>query len=472
MCDSATKRLFAKYGHACDFYIVVIKLLSNTAACVCVVWWMATSSTISLADEVIDWDNVTLQAIRTAAASPPVASRLLAMESTAVYDAVNSVNPIYAPYHTLVPTAQGTSAGAAAAEAAYDVLVSVYPTQQTTFSAALANSLSAMADGAGKTAGIALGDTVAASIIALRSNDGSSNPMTYVPGSGPGVWQPTPPAFAPALLPQWGSVTPWAMNSDSQFRSPPPPALDSAAYTQAYNEVKDFGSINSAVRTADETNIAKFWADNAGTETPPGHWNSIAQVVSSTEHLSLADDARMFALLNISQADAAIVAWDDKYTYNFWRPITAIQQAATAGNPNISADPTWQPLLTTPNFPSYVSGHSTFSGAASTILASFIGTDNFSFTSTTDTPGIAARSFTSFSQAADEAGQSRIYAGIHFQFDNQAGLSAGRDLGAFVFANELQPVPEPSTIALAAVAGLILLACRLRQRQAKRTAWT
>jgi hypothetical protein len=244
------------------------------------------------------------------------------------------------------------------------------------------------------------------------------------------------------------------MTSGSQFRHTiGPPALSSAQYAADLNEVKSLGATGSTTRTADQTNIARFWADGAGTSTPAGHWNRIAQTVGAAEGNTLSENARMFALLNLAEADAAIVSWDNKYQANFWRPITAIRQADLDGNAATQPDPTWTPLIATPPFPTYTSGHSTFSGAAAEILKQYFGADNVSFTTSAEgAAGVPDRSFTSFSQAAAEAADSRLFGGIHYRFDNQHGLQNGIALGQFIYANELQPIPEPSSIALAAVA--------------------
>jgi hypothetical protein len=261
----------------------------------------------------------------------------------------------------------------------------------------------------------------------------SSTKVDYVPppsGTEPGVRVPTPPANAPALDPQWGQVTPFTLASGSQFRPGPPPALTSPEYTAVLNQVESLGGANSTIRTPEQTQIARFWADGSGTETPPGHWNTSAEQVALERHDSLAKDARVFALLDIALADAGIACWDAKYTYNFWRPITAIQT---------TADPSWTPLLVTPAFPSYFSGHSTFSAAAATVLSSIYG-PNTAFTTSSDAlPGVT-RSFPSFQAAAEEAGMSRIYGGIHYSFDNQAGLAVGQQVGNYVLQHELLPL--------------------------------
>jgi membrane-associated phospholipid phosphatase len=223
--------------------------------------------------------------------------------------------------------------------------------------------------------------------------------------------------------------------------------MTTQAYADDFNKTKNLGAATGSTRTADQTQIALFWADGAGTVTPPGHWNDIAVTVAQTQDLDLVQDARLFALLNIALADAGIAAWDMKRHYDFWRPISAIQLADTDGNNNTIADTGWTPLLTTPPFPTYVSGHSTFSGAAAQLLKDFFGMD-IAFTTDSDALPLIFRSFDTFWDAAAEAGESRIYGGIHWEFDTLYGLLAGQGLGNFVFANELQAVPVPSGVIL------------------------
>lgn len=395
-----------------------------------------TFSRLPKSDVVLDWNATLLKAVEADKTAPPLAARNMAMVHTAIYDAVNDITRTHGVYHADVLAPQGASPEAAAAEAAYSILVNLYPQQKATFDKALETSLAAIPDGKAEDDGVAVGQQVADQILAWRSHDGSSTPVEYVPGTQLGEWQPTAPAYQSALLPQWKSVTCFAMTSDSQFRPDGPPALNSAKCAADFNQVKELGRSDSTTRTPEQTQVALFWADGAGTYTPPGHWNQIAEDVSLQQGNTLEENARLFALLNIALADAGIVAWDAKYTYNSWRPITAIQQADKDNNPLTTADPTWTPLLTTPPFPEYVSGHSTFSGAASTILTDFFG-NNVNFTTTSiGLPGVE-RSFKSFSAAADEAGISRIYGGIHFNSANRDGLAAGRALGNYVFGNFL-----------------------------------
>ncbi|MDX2147886.1 MAG: vanadium-dependent haloperoxidase [Planctomycetota bacterium] len=421
---------------------------------------LATGSRNARADVIADWNRIALDAIRAERTPPPRASRALAMVHAAMYDAVNATNQTHAMYSYRGSGDSLADARAAAACAAERVLRDLFPAQAGTFSAAFATSMNAIPDGLAKTRGVTLGDRVGASMLASRANDNSNATVPYTPGSAPGQWRPTPGAFAPALLPNWPLVTPFAMTSGSQFRQGPPPALTSAEYAAALNQVKELGSASSTLRTAEQTQIAHFWADGPGTETPPGHWNSIARDVGAQRGNTLHENARMLALLNIALADAAIVSWDMKYEYNLWRPVTAIREADTDANDLTLADPTWTPLISTPPFPEYTSGHSTFSATAATVLAGFFGTNDVAFT--TDSDGLAGvtRSFNGFWQAAEEAGMSRIYGGIHFMFGNNVGLHSGRLLGQHVTSNFLT-VPTPA-VGAALAAGVLALARRRR----------
>lgn len=382
------------------------------------------------ADVVLTWNQIMLEAIRLDATPPPMASRGMAMVSLAMYDTVNAIDGTPGFYVNL-PAQPGTSADAAAAAAAHHVLSYLYPGQQALFDTQLATSLASIPNGTAKTDGIALGRNIANAIIAIRATDGWNDFVDYVPGNQPGDWQLTGPMFDIALLPQWADLTPFALTSPDQFTPAGPPALDSAAYAAAFNDVKALGSATGSTRTADQTQIARFWADGGGTYTPSGHWNQIAEQLALQQGNSLSANARLFAELNVALADAGITAWNSKYQYEFWRPITSIQQADLDGNALTVVDSTWTSLLITPPFPEYTSGHSTFSGAAAEILASLFG-PSLAFTTTSlGLPGVE-RSFTSFEQAAQEAGRSRIYGGIHFEFSNQDGLTAGKSLADFV----------------------------------------
>ncbi len=401
-------------------------------------------------DAAINWNKITQQAIANDASNAQFASRTLAMESLAVFDAISAIDGSKG-YLVDAQAPSDADANVAAAQAAHDVLVALYPGQKAALDALLAQSLNAAPDGQSKIDGIALGASVAAQIVALRANDGWNNIVLDEGSTTPGQWSETAPSYSPGETPQWGSVTPFALTSDSQFLPVAPPALGSAAYAAAVNETESLGAVDSTTRTADETQIAKFWNDPSGTYTAAGAWNDIADQAAVAQNYSLSADAQMLAELNVAEADSAIAAFNAKYTYNLWRPITAIQQANSAGNAAVTQDSTWQPLITTPAFPSYVSGHSAFAGAAATVLDSFFGSDYaFSYTdpSTSSLPGVT-RDYTSFDAAALEMGMSRIYAGIHYTFDNTAGLTLGSEVGSWtlqVFSTTTDTVPPVITL--------------------------
>jgi hypothetical protein len=393
------------------------------------------------ADPVVDWNKAALASIRADRSNPLKASRSLAIAHIAIYDAVNGVQRTHRPYHVQATAPAGADLAAAVAAAGRTALTALYPAQGTNYLPLAEAQLAGIADGPAKTAGAAWGESVAQQLLQLRANDGSTNVAPYTPGTNAGQWRPTPPALAAALLPGWGQVTPFTMTAGSQFRPPPPPPVDSSAYAFEFNTVKLYGGTNSTLRTADQTQVALFWADGAGTETPPGHWHHIAQVVAeaASPALSVHDSARLFALLGLATGDAAICSWDAKYAFDLWRPITAVREADTDGNPETEADPTWTSLVTTPPFPEYTSGHSTFSRASATVLAGFFGGEKAFTIGSDGLPGVT-RSFTSFSEAADESGISRLYGGIHWPSANLHGQSCGLQLARQLLANFLRPL--------------------------------
>jgi hypothetical protein len=402
-----------------------IKLLSCSVSTALLI------GTLAHADVVTEWNSAALDAIRDGHTPPPIASRSLAIAHISIYDAVNGIARTYEPYLVQSGVAASASREAAASAAAHAALVNLFPAAAPSFDALHEAILATIPNGPQKVAGIVWGEFVANQILAARANDGSDAIVPPPGGSGPGVWVPTPPAYLPYLLPQWGFVAPFAMNSSSQFRPPGPPSLDSEQYAADYNEVKELGALVGSTRTEEQTQIALFWADGAGTETPPGHWNSIAQIIAAAQGNTLEENARLFALLNIAMADAAICAWDAKYTFHFWRPVTAINFAEPELN--------WMSFIVTPPFPDYVSGHSTFSGAAATVLPLFFGTEDLPFTTGSDfLPGVY-RSFPTCLAAAEEAAVSRLYGGIHFRSANEDGLQAGISIGDWTNSNYLQP---------------------------------
>jgi len=398
------------------------------------------ATTIAKADLVTEWNSLLLEAIRTEDASPTLAARSLAILHTAIYDAVNAVYRTHQPYFVDIVPPPGTDAEAAAVAAAYEVMVNLYPSQRGRYDGVLSGYLAGVPGGKSRDGGLGLGKSVADAILAWRSNDGASTSVPYIPSTAPGQWRRTPPFYRPPDSPQCPFVIPFAMSQGSQFRQGGPPALSGRQYAAEFNQVKELGATNSTTRTADQTQIARFWSDFSYTVTPPGHWNWIAAIVATNRNNSVQDNARMFALLNIALADAGIACWDNKYTYNFWRPVTAIRTADIDGNPDTISDPEWNSLLITPPFPEYTSGHSTFSRTAATVLGDFLGTDLVSFTVGCDAlPGVF-RSYSGLSSAAEECGWSRIYGGIHFRSADVDGQASGAGLAHYVTSNFLLPV--------------------------------
>ncbi len=389
------------------------------------------------ADLVLQWNELLWDSVRATATPAPFATRIAAITHAAVYDSVNALTRTHEPLYvdTLAhPKASREAAVAAAAHRALTALIPA-PAQVAAFDAKLAASLATVPDGKAEDDGVALGRFVADQILALRANDGSVNTLPpYTGSTEPGKWRPTT-AGANGREPHWPGVTPFALASGDQFRPAAPAALTSDEYTAAFNEVKALGSATGSTRTADQTAMALYWNNGAGTATPPGHLSLMARIVSEQRGNSLEENARLFAALNVAMADALIGCWDAKYEYSYWRPVTGIRLAGDDGNPDTAAVATWTPLIGTPAHPSYVSAHASVSGAAATVLAGFFGTDAVAFTLPSQNPALPARAFTSFSHAAQESADSRLYGGIHWRFDNEVALDLGAAVGEYVLAN-------------------------------------
>lgn len=396
-------------------------------------------SGIGIGDVITEWNSISVNAIKAAGLTSTVASRALAMVHCAVYDSVNSIVGTHQPYRMGVSGKAEASKEAAAAAAAHRVLVGLFPSQSAALDTALAESLSSVPNGSKKDDGVSLGRDIADAMLAWRGADHSDDMMAYMGGMEPGQWRPTPPYYMMGMMPLWGTVTPFAMTSGTQFRLAPPPPLSSPEYAQALNEAKDIGAKASASRSPQQTEIAYFWADSPGTITTVGRWNAVARQAAIARGNNLEENARLFAILNVALADAGISAWDSKYYYALWRPITAIREAGADGNPLTDADPAWLPELMTPAFPEYASAHSTFSGAGAEVLNRCLGTDNSAISIASFDNPTAYRYYTSFTQVADEAGISRIYGGIHYGFSNILGIAAGRSIGGYVCDNLFLP---------------------------------
>ncbi|MGL6072686.1 MAG: hypothetical protein ACRC8S_00865 [Fimbriiglobus sp.] len=388
-------------------------------------------------DIISDWNDEVLRAIRAERTPPPRAARALAIVHTAIFDAVNAIERDYEAYLPQPEAPLGASTTAAAIEAGYRTALALFPQRASRFEQARNQQLAAL-PGTGISEGLTVGATAAALMLADRAKDQPA-PIPYTSGTQPGQWRPTPSANAPFALPDWGRVRPFVMSSGDQFRPAPSPELTSSEYAAAFEEVKQLGSVSSSLRTAEQTEIALLWAANPGTDTPPGMTNRITANLVARRNLSLLDSARTFALVNLALADAAIVAWDAKRVYNWWRPITAIHEADADGNPSTIADASWVPLLPTPNHPDHTSGHSTFTSAGAAVLAALFGDETEVTAWAADRPNVA-RTFDRITSMAEEAGQSRIYGGIHTQYANQAGLESGERLGKYVIGNEMQAV--------------------------------
>ena len=396
-------------------------------------------STAQSVDPVVEWNRTLLSIVRTPKAQPATVhpTRSFAIMHAAIYDAVNAIDRTHQPYAVRFPgQTRDASQEAAAAAAAHEVLVALYPAFKSALDAELQQSLAPIAEGRDKEAGIRIGQAVADQILALRSKDGSNAPpIPYVFGIAPGDYQSTPPNFPKQpQFTHWSLVTPFALKGANQFRPGPPPALTGDRYGDAFNQVESLGIAGSTTATPDQAEVGRFW--NGAIQN---YWNEIAQTASLANHLTTAQTARLFALLNLSFADGVIAFYDAKYTYNFWRPVTAIRAADPGMNPDTVGDPNWLPEVgnTTPD-PSYPGAHAVISAAAAEVLISVLERDHFDFTVTSEVlPGVE-RSFTSISAAVEEATMSRVFAGVHFRFDLTSGHRLGRDVADFVLDHFLK----------------------------------
>src|SRR5262245_55784161 len=392
--------------------------------------------------EVIKWNQLLrLQILRIPGAQPPTISpgRSLAMLHIAIFDAVNSIARSFTPYFIAVQASRGASQQAAAAQAAHNVLIALYPQQQDMLDAALAESLDGLpADGCDQ--GSAVGQAVASAILDWRRTDGwEATPPPYVLPPEPGFWQPTPPGFSPATFTHYSGVVPFAIQHSRQFKPPPPPALTSAQYATDFNETKAIGRVDSPSRTADQTLVARLWAA-VGTPTGSGDiYNTVAGDVALAVGSDLVQTARLFVLLNVALVDGLQTSYTSKFDYGVWRPVTAIQRAAEDGNPDTDPDPAWLPLIVTPPYPTYAGNAATIGAASATVLTHVFGTNDIAVTAHWEgTPGWT-RAYPSFWAIADEQARSRIYGGIHFHFDTIAGQEIGTQVGTYLLDNFMLP---------------------------------
>src|SRR5438128_7217421 len=381
---------------------------------------------------VIAWNKELLHIVQTPGAQPATVhpTRSFAILHAAIYDAVVSITRDAPPYLNSVSAPSSARADAAAAEAGHDALVALYPKWKAALDQQLASELAVIPGGTGKQQGIQVGQAVAARLLAIRANDGSAaTPPPFVPGNQPGNYQLTPPKSVAPVFTNWGNVTPFVLNNAAQFRPGPPPAVTSQAYAQTINEVKSLGQNTSTTRTPEQTVIGKFWAGPIWNT-----WNEIAENAALAHHTNLETTARLFAVLNLSFADSVIAFYDAKYHYQLWRPVTAIREAKTAGNPAVVSNPTWTPLVVTALDPSYPAAHAVISGDAATVLSAFFGNQDQIRATSDVLPGVVA-TYTSYSDVATEAGLSRIYAGNHTRIAVDAGNTLGNNVAQFVISD-------------------------------------
>ncbi len=396
----------------------------------------------STTDVLLEWNRILNTALATPGAVPPTVfvTRPASITSIAVFDALNSIDPLYTPFVSGVNVPAGASREAAIAQAAHDAMVAMMPSQAATFGAALASTLSRI-DPAAAAAGSAVGAAAARNILAARANDGWDRPnIPFALPALPGYWQPTPTANAPAGFVHYPNVQGFIYAS-SRGRSGAPPALTSAAYAADFNEVKSIGAVNSTTRTAAETALANTWAAVGNTTNPISAWNAGMQHLTRSRNMTAVDAARMFALVNMAMHDGLWLAFSGKFEHGLWRPVTAIREAARDNNPATEPEPNWLPLVQTPPYPAYPGNNACIGAASSATLAGIFGRDDipFSITWTVPPPGTdIVRSYNGFRQAADEEARSRIFAGIHYTFDNTVSFGICTPLGEYAVANYLR----------------------------------
>jgi len=392
---------------------------------------MLAAASIARADVITDWNQTAIDVMKVANVAGNPWTRSMALVNVSMSDAVNSVQNRYTRYTTELPIDPNASAEAAAAGAARDILMRQYPGQKAKIDAAFAETMKDIPDNPARAAGIALGEKVAAAVFAERQSDATNMPDTYRPLTTPGVWVPT----TPPLFPQYATAKPWGMDSASQFRPAPPPALNSALYTRDYNETKEMGGAKSTKRTDAQSDAVRFWTQ---ANLAPAWYQAAAQA-SARKGLSVAENARLFALMSMALANCFIVDWDAKFTYNFWRPITAIRNGDQDGNDATERDAGWQPLNATPMHPEYPSQAGINAGAASGVLEAVFGKGPEGFVATDINDARLSRQFASFAQMDLEHKEVRIWGGIHFRNSLDVGDAMGKKIADHLVANYIKP---------------------------------
>jgi PAP2 superfamily protein len=390
-------------------------------------------TSIAPADVVTEWNAI----MQETAAVPPFPNlRTAAITQLAVFEAVNAITRDYKAYLGRITAQSGASREAAVIAAAHRALVALHPARAVELEALRARSLAAIPDSQAKIDGIAVGEAAANAILALRGGDGWDTVLPYVISNKPGEWKPTPPGFAPALFTGLSKVVPFGIENGAQFRLGPPPALYSKRYARDYNEVKRVGEVNSADRTKYRTDVARFYAV---TDVLP-LYNTAARQVSEAQGKTISENARIFALLNMAIFDGAIAVFDTKYFYNLWRPVTAIREGDRNKNRRTGPDPNWLPLIDTPPFPSYPSGHGGIGAAARRVLEEMFGEDGHTITLSNPLLPEVVLNYTSWKQIADDVSDARIYGGIHYRFDQEGGASLGSQVGEYILRHKLRLV--------------------------------
>src|SRR5262245_7143788 len=390
-------------------------------------------ASLARADAVTDWNLIAVNAT----AVPPnsvVQSRVLAIVHGAIYDAVRAVEQKSAAYAVDLKAPPGTSVDAAIAAAAHGVLVRLTPAQRPTLDITLNAALAKLTDGQAKTDGIRTGSEVADKIVLLRGADHSDAKVTFMPRPGPGLYQLTPPDFVPAILPQWGGITPFGLRSRGGLEFKGPAAITSAEFARDFDEVKSARAGTSTTRTADQTAAAIFWVAQTGVP-----WFAAARADSTAKNLSTTDNARLFAMLAMATADSQIIGFDEKYKRLHWRPVTAIRAAAHPNIATVKCEPNWEPLIVTPPQPDYPSTHCIFSGAAEAVLRAFFGSDDINVSVTFPVPLGVTRTYRKFSEMAQEVENARVWGGIHFRSADRDGSDVGRKIGTMV----VRDFPKP-----------------------------
>ncbi len=399
---------------------------------------------VAKADPVLDWNAIAVDTAVANGQNPFAQARFAAIVQVAVFEAVNAITGDYRPYVGSIDAPRGASADAAAIEAAYRVLSTYFPASASTLDAARASSLASIPDGNGKIGGIATGDAAANALIALRANDGSSPAQFKTPGPPvPGEWQatvscPIVNGVASGIALQWQNVTPFGIRSAKDFLLGPPPALRSNQYAKTYNEVMNVGSLDSTERPPDRSDVATYYAATSPTQA----LNQAARQVAQEQRRTLSENARALALINMAVSDSLVAAFFNKYRYNFWRPETAIHAGDTDGNPKTEADPNWQPFIVTPCFPSYPSNHGSAANAAVAVMRRLYGESGHSMTLSNPAVPTIVLQYTSFKQITDDISDARVFGGIHYRTDQDAGAVLGLAIGREVYKHNLRPVHD------------------------------